>query len=317
MTGGGMTDSIPTRDSEAEETEAENAAIYARTSSENQRHGYSIDEQVRVCWERCETMGWDVVRVYRDEVESAKDIDRPMFRELMATAETGLFDVVVFWKLDRFSRSLMHTVNLEEELSEWGVGLHSVTEQIDTTTPAGRFNFRNIANAAEFEREMISQRTRMGHHARALEHKWPNDSPPLGYDSREDGKLEVNEDAELVRRIFRMYLEFESMPQVAYELNRQDIEPRMDTRCGESDDEWLTKHVSKILKNELYIGRYQVAGVDEHVPEYQIVSDSLYREVEDTRHRFQRGRGEKDSVSRDRKQDMTDSVISEYLDYLE
>jgi len=298
--------------SENEESEAERAAIYARTSSRNQIHGYSIDEQVRSCWERCDMMGWDVVRVFRDEVESGKDVDRPMFQEMMSAAKKGVFDVVVFWKLDRFSRSLMHTVNLEEELSDLGVGLHSVTEQIDTTTPAGRFNFRNIANAAEFEREMIRQRTQMGHHAMALEHKWPNDKPPLGYDRREDGKLEVNEDAELVRRIYRMYLELESMPQVAYELNQEGVTPE---NCDRQEGK--TKHVSDILKNEIYTGRYQVADVDDYVSEYRIIEDGIFEDVVSTRHRFQRGRNEAKSIPRDRKESVVESVVSDYLKYTE
>jgi site-specific DNA recombinase len=262
-------------------------------------------------------MGWEVSRVFQDEVESGKDTDRPMFQEMMTAAEDEVFDVVVFWKLDRFSRSLMHTVNLEEKLSDLGVALHSVTEQIDTTTPAGRFNFRNIANAAEFEREMISQRTQMGHHAMALDHKWPNDSPPLGYDRGEDGKLEVNDDAELVEYIYRMYLELESMPQVAYELNQQDMEPRVDKCDGEMRCEWLTKHVSDILKNELYTGRYQVADVDEQVPEYRIISDSLYQKAKATRHRFRQHGSQKKTVSDERKEKMTSAVVSEYLKYLE
>jgi site-specific DNA recombinase len=298
--------------SENEESEAEKAAIYARTSSRNQIHGYSIDEQVRSCWERCDMMGWEVVRVFRDEVESGKDVDRPMFQEMMSAAKTGVFDVVVFWKLDRFSRSLMHTVNLEEELSSLGVGLHSVTEQIDTTSPAGRFNFRNIANAAEFEREMIRQRTQMGHHAMALDHKWPNDKPPLGYDRMENGKLEINEDAELVRRIYRMYLEVESMPQVAYELNEEEVKPE-----NSVVQEWKTKHVSDILKNEIYTGQYQVADVDDYVPEYRILEDELFEDVVATRHRFQQGRNESEKIPKKRKEDAVSGIVSDYLEYIQ
>jgi site-specific DNA recombinase len=94
------------------------AAIYARTSSASQAFGYSIDGQVRRCWDRCQQMGWTVSHVYCDEAVSGKDTDRPMFQELLSYAEAGAFDVVVFWKLDRFSRSLMHAVQLEKEFRE-------------------------------------------------------------------------------------------------------------------------------------------------------------------------------------------------------
>lgn len=97
------------------------AVIYARTSSPGQRHGYSIDEQVRQCWRRCEQLGWTVSHVFRDEEVSGKDIDREMFQKLLTRAEAGWFDVVVIWKLDRFSRSLMHAVQLERDLREWGL----------------------------------------------------------------------------------------------------------------------------------------------------------------------------------------------------
>ena len=126
------------------------AAVYARTSSPSQRFGHSIGEQVRQCVQRCQMQGWEVQYVFRDEAKSGKDTDRPMFQQMLDRARQGAFDVLLFWKLDRFSRSIHHAVRLEKQFREWGVALHSVTEQLDTTTPAGQFNFRNIANAAEF-----------------------------------------------------------------------------------------------------------------------------------------------------------------------
>jgi len=213
---------VLTGDTQAEsedETETR-AAIYVRTSSVNQRFGYSIKEQVRQCWERCEMLDWTVAYVFRDEAKSGKDTDRPQFQQMMKEAESDCFDVIVFWKLDRFSRSLMHAVQLEKQLRDFDVALHGVTQQIDTTTPAGRFNFRNIASAAEFERDLIKQRTEMGMKAMALEGKWPNDQPPLGYCKCEDDTIEiVEEEADLVRDIFESYVEAKSMPEVARRLN--------------------------------------------------------------------------------------------------
>ncbi|KXB05952.1 resolvase, partial [candidate division MSBL1 archaeon SCGC-AAA382C18] len=123
-------------------------AIYARTSSPNQKFGYSLEEQVDRCWEKCQMMDWDVRYIHKEEAESGGDLDRPKFKMMMDQAKAGAFDVIVFWKLDRFCRSLIDLLEVEEKLREWGVGLHSITEQIDTTTPVGRFNFRNLASAA-------------------------------------------------------------------------------------------------------------------------------------------------------------------------
>lgn len=287
-------------------------AVYARTSSMNQKFGYSIDEQVRQCIERCELMGWETAYLFKDEAESGKDTDRPMFQQMMQAAKGRRFDVVVFWKLDRFSRSLLHAVELEAELREHGVALHSVTEQIDTTTSAGRFNFRNIASAAEFERDMISERTQMGLKALALEKRWPNDRPPVGYRKDADGRLDIHsEEAELVKGVFSQYLDLKSMPQLAHELNDS----------GQTTKEirkWTPRAVRDVLTNELYTGLYSVADVTEYVPEYQIISKEQFEQVTKVRHRFKSiNDSRRSSMPQNRKTRLVDSVIDEYRSYLE
>jgi len=226
------------------------AAIYARVSTPNQLNNYSLDKQVRICRERCELMGWKVRYIFKDVV-TGKNTDRPMFKKMMEKAKQRKFDVLVFWRLDRLCRSLIDAIRVEKELREYGVALHSVMEQIDTTTPVGRFNFRNLASAAELERDLIRERTKMGKYASALQHKWPNKTPPLGYKVRDDRKLEINEkEAKLVRRIFKMYIETRSMPQVAFLLNEEGIK----TREGK---EWTARAVRDILRNEIYIGMFK------------------------------------------------------------
>lgn len=294
------------------DSSSERAAIYARTSSPNQVFGRSLDEQVRQCWQRCEMVGWEVTNVFRDEAESAKDTERPMFQVMERKSEQDQFDVIVFWKLDRLSRSIMHAVQLEHQFRELGIALHSVTEQLDTTTAAGRFNFRNIANAAEFERDLIKQRTQMGFKALALEGKWPNDTPPLGYRKRDDDRLEVlDEEAQLVREIFDAYIEARSMPQVAFDLNARGIT----TKDG---NEWTARAVRDVLGNEIYIGVYSVSGVEEAAEEYAIVDEEVFERVQEVRHRFQRGRDAKrERMPEDRKATHVDAVTEQYLDYLD
>ncbi|SFL21614.1 Site-specific DNA recombinase [Halogranum rubrum] len=294
----------------AVEDERVTAAIYARTSSIVQRFGYSLDEQVRLCLERCQLLGWDTQYVFRDEAESGKNIDRPMFQTMMTTAEQGLFDVIVFWKLDRFSRSLLHAVQLESELRGFGVGLHSITEQIDTTTSSGRFNFRNLASAAEFERDMIKERTRMGLKALAVDGRWPNSQPPLGYELSIDGRLRISaEEARLVNQIFERYVEVKSMPEVAHELNRQAVS----TKRG---NEWTSRAVRDVLRNALYIGCYVVSEISKDIPEYQIVSKELFEKATTIRFRF-RGQGSSRSrMALHRKQQSVDHVIDQYQSFI-
>lgn len=287
-----------------EDTQAElDAAIYARTSSSSQRFGYSIDEQVTRCWNQCKIADWKVRYVFTDEAESGRDTERPQFQQMLVHAEEGHIDVVMFWKLDRFCRSLADLVRIENQLSDWDVALQSVTEYIDTTSPVGRFNFRNLASAAELESDLTSQRTQMGMYGLAQDHKWPNEHPPLGYTKTGEEKLEVDEqEAELVRQIFRLYLEEESMPRVAVQLNRQEVT----TKTGE---DWCRQSIGKVLSNDLYVGEYEVAGYQEHVPEYRLMKNDLFEAVKDVRYRFQQSRDEMDA---DRKQSKTDQVLSAY-----
>lgn len=312
MTEGTLLDKISgTASPDEDSDDTLRAAIYARTSSVSQQFGYSIDEQARRCIRRCELNEWTVSHVFTDPAVSGKDTQRPMFQKMLEAAETQAFDVLVFWKLDRFSRSIMHAVQLEAQFRDWDVALHSVTEQIDTTTPAGRFNFRNIANAAEFEREMIKQRTKMGHYARALDHKWPNSKPPFGFQLRSDGRLAVEpSEAIVVRAIFQDYLNRRSMPAVALELNNSG-RPR---RYGQ---DWSGASVGKILRNPIYTGRYSVGDVDVVAEEYQILGEVLYSAVEAVRFRFQqRNCEQRPRIPSERKGRITDNVLESYRQYL-
>lgn len=303
--------SIRERVNEDEESEALRAAIYARTSSNSRRHGYSLDEQVKRGIDRCQSLNWEVVFVYRDECESGKDIDRPMFQTMLDAAKKRVFDVVVFWKLDRFSRSLMHAVQLESELREYGVYLYSVTEQIDTTSATGRFNFRNLASAAEFERDMIKQRTKIGLNGLAAEHKWPNKNPPLGYELTSENRLSINPDErELVVEIFEMYVEERSMPEVASRLNQRGIE----TVEG---NEWTPRAVGDVLQNEIYIGNYELGDVADHVPEYQIIDDETFEQVTKVRMRFQQNDASRLSMPTSRKERLVREIQSQYHRYLD
>jgi site-specific DNA recombinase len=221
------------------------------------------------------------------------------------------FDVVVFWKLDRFSRSLMHAVQLESDLREHDVYLYSVTEQIDTTSATGRFNFRNIASAAEFERDMIRQRTQMGLNELASECKWPNDSPPLGYAIASDGRLEIIEDERrVVTDIFEMYIEKRSMPDVAEALDDQGVQ----TKDGQK---WTPRGVGDILRNSIYIGQYEVGDVSKHVDDYQIVENDVFDRVSEIRHRFQEGNGSRKQMPESRKERIVQNVREKYQEYLD
>lgn len=304
-------ESIRQRVTDSTDDRSLRAAIYARTSSTTREQGYSLDAQVSRSLDHCESLGWEVTFVYRDEAISGADTDRPMFQQMIEMAKRGGFDVVVFWKLDRFSRSLMHAVQLEAELRDFDVYLYSVTEQIDTTSATGRFNFRNLASAAEFERDMIKQRTQLGMQTLAEENQWPNKNPPLGYSLTDDNRLTIDEtERELVERIFESYIDTKSMPTVATQLNDEGIE----TRAGEA---WTPRAVGDILRNEIYRGWYELSDIAEHVPEYQIIDDETFQQVTDIRHRFQGDVAERPSMPTSRKDAIVEHMREMYLSYLD
>jgi len=286
------------------------AAIYARTSSPNQKYNHSIQEQVDQSWKFCEDREWQTTYVFIDECKSGGTTDRPKFQQMLAEAEAGKFDVIVCWKLDRFCRSLVDLINIERKLRQWNVNLCTVTEYIDTTTSIGRFNFRSLASVAEFERELIGQRARMGLHALAKQHKWPNPHPPLGYDKKEEGKLVKNpKESNLVRYIFELYLERRSMPQVAYELNQQEI-------LTKKQKKWKVGAIRGIISNELYIGKYNVAGFEDQVEEYRLIEDALFLGVSNERLRFKRKGSQRPRMPKDRKEVKVEKIYNKYIDFL-
>jgi site-specific DNA recombinase len=306
----GLSDSTVPQRTNAQQARPVRAAIYARTSSPNQKFNYSIDEQIACCRKYAEQRGWIVTHLFFDESERAETVDRPKFQLMLQKAKSGYFDVIVFWRIDRFCRSLVDLVSVERTLREYKVGLCSVTEYIDTSTSVGRFNFRSIGSVAELEAELIGERARMGLHALAKKHRWPNANPPLGYERLGDGRLKVTgKEARLVRKIARMYLYEKSMPHVAFLLNKEGIL----TKKGK---QWTVAAVRDILTDEIYVGIYDVAGVRDYVQEYRILDDSVFLAVNETRLRYKRKGNRKPSIPEDRKNEKIERMFGKYFELL-
>ena len=200
------------------------AAIYARTSSPNQKFNYSIEEQIACCRNYAIQRGWLVKYLFFDESERGENTNRPKLQLMLQKAKLQAFDVIIFWRIDRFARSLEDLVRMERVLREYNVGLCSTMELIDTSSSVGRFNFRSIGSVAELEAELIGERARMGLHGLAKLHKWPNPHPPLGYQRLHEGRLRIKKkEAKIVRKIFHYYINKKSMSHVAFFLNKQGL----------------------------------------------------------------------------------------------
>ena len=139
------------------------AAIYARVSTLDQEPENQLAELRRYV----DARGWTATEYVDRGVSGAKD-RRPALDRLVADARRRRFDVIACWRLDRLGRNLRHLVTLGDELQALGVGLVSLGESIDTTTPSGRLLFGILATLAAFERDRLRERTIAGlHRARA------------------------------------------------------------------------------------------------------------------------------------------------------
>lgn len=135
-------------------------AIYARVSTTN--HGQDVSMQTRELRQFAEARGWTVAGEYIDEgVSGAKD-SRPELNRLMADAHKRRFDVVCVWRFDRFARSVSHLLRALETFKALGIDFVSFSEQMDTSTPAGKMVFTVLGAVAELERSLIAERVRAG-----------------------------------------------------------------------------------------------------------------------------------------------------------
>jgi DNA invertase Pin-like site-specific DNA recombinase len=135
-------------------------AIYARVSTAN--NGQSPEMQLRELREYCARRNWTVAGEYVDVGVSGTKDSRPELNRLMADAHRRRFDAAVVWKFDRFARSVSHLLKALETFQALGVEFVSLTEGVDTSTPAGRMIFTVLGAVAELERSLIRERVKAG-----------------------------------------------------------------------------------------------------------------------------------------------------------
>ncbi len=132
-------------------------AIYCRVSTEDQ----SNEKQIKMCKEYAKRNNHDIYQIYSDTISGAKAI-RPAFSRLLADMRLYKFRAVIITKLDRLGRSLKHLIEILDEMQNKKVELISITQNIDTTTATGRMQWQLLGAFSEFERQIISERTKEG-----------------------------------------------------------------------------------------------------------------------------------------------------------
>ena len=193
--------------------------------------------------------GWEALpEHYDDGGFSGKNMERPAMQRLLQDVADHKVDIVVAYKLDRFSRSLIDFANFSAFLEQNGASFVVVTERVDTTTPAGRMQISLLMLFAQYEREMTATRIRDKMTAMRKHGFWTGGNVPYGYESKEKKLIIFPEKAKIVKRIFNRYIETGSPLLIARELNGKGI-------TSPTGKKWTSSTITKILNNQIYIGK--------------------------------------------------------------
>lgn len=226
-------------------------AIYTRVSTEDQaREGFSLAVQEEYLLDHAKRMGWEVYKIYSDD-ESGYILDRPALKEMLKDAKAKKFELIITYKLDRFSRKLKDLLNLVDELDGYGVAYKSATEPFDTTTSAGKLMFQQLGSFAEFERNRIKERVFPGMIKGVQQGNWQGARyAPYGYRYVKEKKLleVIPEEADIVKLIYTMYLANKTTGDITEYLYIKGYKTR-------SEGKFNSKLVCDILKNQIYLGK--------------------------------------------------------------
>lgn len=221
---------------------------------------------------------------YDDGGFTGANIERPALRRLLADIEAGKIDCVVVYKVDRLSRSLLDFARIMEVFEKRNVSFVSVTQQMNTTTPMGRLTLNVLFSFAQFEREVISERTRDKMIAARRKGKWTGGTPPLGYDTDPvTKKLLVNEvEAKQVQTIFKLFIETESLAETLKELRKRGLRTKSWTTRDEKQrvgTAFNRPSLTSLLKNVLYIGKVASGGVSYLGEQPAIVDPGVWQQA--------------------------------------
>ena len=246
-------------------------AVYTRKSTEegleqefNSLHAQREACEAYIASQRSE--GWVLVRdQYDDGGVSGGTLERPGLQRLLEDIEDGLVDVVVVYKIDRLSRSLADFAKLVEVFDRNGVTFVSVTQSFNTTTSMGRLTLNILLSFAQFEREVIAERVRDKIAASKKKGMWMGGVTPLGY-RVEDRKLVIDAaEAEIVRHIFRRFLDLGSATVLARDLKADGITTRSGGLISKG-------YLYTLLNNRIFIGQITHKG-EYHPGRHQALID--------------------------------------------
>ncbi len=268
-------------------------AIYTRKSTEEglEQEFNSLDAQREAgeAFVRSQAgAGWTCLpNRYDDGGFTGGNMERPAVQRLLADIAAGKIDCVVVYKVDRLSRSLLDFARMMQVFEQQRVAFVSVTQQFNTATSMGRLVLNVLLSFAQFEREMIAERTRDKIAATRRKGKWAGGMPLLGYDVDPRGsRLLVNADeAERVRALFGLYLEHEALLPVVQELERRGwTNKRWQTKKGhERGGQPFTRtSLHRLLTNVAYTGKVRYKDEVHDGEQAAIVDPVVFQRVQAT-----------------------------------
>ena len=260
--------------------ELKRCAIYTRKSVEEglDAEFNTLEAQRKYCEAYvADQPGWLALpERYDDGGYSGGNMNRPAMKRLLEDVDAGKVDVIVVYKVDRLSRSIVDFANLSAHLEKKGVTFVLVTQNIDTSTSMGRMQLNLLMTFAQFEREMSSDRIRDKVAAMRQRGMWTGGPRPYGYTPKERRLMVAPEEAPIVCRIFKDYVRLASPLMIARNLNAEGIPYR-------NGKPWTAKTIQRILHNPLYIGKVTHKGETFQGEHEALISETLWQQANDTR----------------------------------
>jgi site-specific DNA recombinase len=232
-------------------------AIYIRRSTDEEHQPFSLEAQESRLRAYIRSQpGWSLVASFDDDASGAK-LDRPGLHKALTAARAGRFDILLVYRVDRFTRRIRDLVTLLDELDTAGVVFRSATEPFDTSTPAGRMLVQMLGVFAEFEREMIIDRVVNGMERKASKGKWTLGTAPYGYsvEPKQHTLRPDDDEAVIIKEIFDLYTNRRlGTRAIASHLNQRELHRRR-------GQPWSHKTVADVLVNRVYLGEIHFRGV--------------------------------------------------------
>ena len=250
-------------------------ATLTRISTDETNQPYSLDAQATALEAFVASQpGQRITHRFSDQASGAT-LARPGLQRALDAARAGQFDVLLVYRIDRLSRSIVGLMSVVEELDAAGVGLKSATEPIDTSGPVGRMLLQLLGIFAEFERSLLIDRISAGFGRKAARGEWLSGRPPFGYDLDKPTKTLIpNADAALVPVIFGKYLaEQVGAKALALWLN----ETGRRTATGKL---WSAQQVLRLLRNPVYVGMIRHDGHDHPGKHPPLIDPDTYQRTQ-------------------------------------